>query len=132
MDCIFCKIANNEISAHKIYEDNRVVAFLDKHPINPGHTLVIPKKHEPDLFNVEEEDYFHLMKVVKGLMKIVNNAVNPKKVGLVVAGLDVPHAHVHIIPMHDYHDITSKSLMEGKKANPSDEELADMAEKLKR
>lgn len=131
MDCIFCKIANSEISVHKVYEDDRVVAFLDKHPINPGHILVVPKEHEPDFFKLSEELYLHLMKKVKDLSKIVNDAIRPVKVGLIVAGLDVPHTHVHIIPMHDYHDITSKSLLEGKRANPTDEELASVAEKLK-
>jgi len=132
MDCIFCKIANNQSWAHKVYEDDKVVAFLDKHPINPGHTLTIPKKHEPDFFNLEEKIYLHLMTIAQKLAKIVSETINPKKVGLVVAGLDIPHTHIHIIPMHNYYDVTSKSILEGKRANPSDEELASMAEKLKK
>ena len=131
MDCIFCKIANQEISAHKVYEDDKVVAFLDKHPFQPGHTLVIPKKHESDFFNLEGGLFDHLMKVVKDLSKMMNDKMKPKKVGLAIAGWDIPHVHVHIVPMHDYHDITSKSLIEGKRSNPTNEELTEIAEKLK-
>ena len=71
------------------------------------------------------------MLAVKKLADVVNNYAHPKKVGLIVAGWDVPHTHVHIVPMHDYHDITSKSLLEGKRANPGDEEQEKIAEGLK-
>lgn len=129
-DCIFCKIAEGKMSAHKVYEDDSAVAFLDKHPINPGHILVIPKVHEPDFYNLEQEVYVHLMEVVQKLGKVVNREMNPKKVGLIIAGLDVPHTHVHIVPIHEYHDITSKSLLEGNRANPTDDELSTVAGKL--
>lgn len=129
-DCIFCKIVKGELSSHKIYEDDFVFAFLDKHPINKGHILVVPKKHEPDFFNLDDKDYESLMAIVKKLSKLVNDKIKPRKVGLIVAGWDIPHAHIHIIPMHEYHDITSKSLLEGKRANPSDEELAETAQLL--
>lgn len=130
-DCPFCKISKSEIPTHKIYEDDYVFAFLDKHPINPGHILVIPKKHEADFYKLDDEFYSKLMFAVKKLADAVNNFAHPKKVGLIVAGWDVPHTHVHVVPMHDYHDITSKSMLEGNRANPSDEELAKTAEELK-
>lgn len=123
-DCIFCKITIGEISVHKIYEDETIFAFLDKHPINPGHIIVIPKKHEADFYNLDSENYHNLWSAVKILAKSVNKKFSPKKVGLIVAGWDVSHAHVHIVPMNDYHDITSKSLLEGKRANPTEEELS--------
>ncbi len=129
-DCIFCKIARSEISAYKIHEDERTFAFLDKHPINPGHILVIPKKHEPDFYDLDDVDYQALMATVKKLSKLVNKKFHPHKVGLIIAGYDVPHAHVHIVPMHDYHDITSKAMLEGKRSSPTDEELANIAKLL--
>lgn len=126
-DCPFCKIAGSEIPAHKIYEDDHSFAFLDKHPINPGHILVIPKKHEPNFYDLDDVIYGAVMDTVKKLSKLVNDKIHPHKVGLIIAGWDVPHTHVHIVPMHDYHDITSKSMLEGKRSNPSDEELTEIA-----
>ena len=130
-DCIFCKIVKGKIPCNKIYEDKDTLAFLDIHPINPGHTIVIPKKHVKDFYNLDDKTYLNVMKTVKKLSKTIETKIKPKKVGLIVAGWDVPHAHIHIVPMHDYHDITSKSLIEGKKSNPSIEELNKIAHKIK-
>ena len=130
-ECVFCKIGNKEVSAHIVYEDERVVAFLDKHPINMGHVLVVPKKHEPDFYELDNDTYNHLMSVVKKLSPGIARVTNPKKMGMVIAGFDVPHTHVHLIPMHAYHDITSKSLLEGNRANPSDEDLGNVAAELR-
>ncbi len=130
-DCIFCKIVAGEIPSYKVYEDESTFAFLDIHPINPGHILVIPKKHEPDFYNLSDEANGALFDTVKKLSKRVSEKINPKKVGLIIAGWDVPHTHVHIVPMHDYHDITSKSMIEGRKANPTEEELKKVLDVLK-
>ena len=129
--CIFCKIIKGKIPAHKVYKDNLVFAFLDKHPINPGHILVVPKKHIPDFYNLDDKNYRALMVAVKKLAKIIKK-INPKKVGLFIAGWDVPHTHAHIVPMKNHHDITSKasSLRGGKQANPGDKRLAKMAKQL--
>ena len=126
-DCIFCKLSTGELPTNKVYEDDKVFAFLDKHPINPGHILVIPKSHVAGFYNLENEDYTSLMLAVKKLAARVNEKLHPKKVGLIIAGWDVPHTHIHIVPMLDYHDITSKSLLDGKRANPADEELLEIA-----
>lgn len=131
MNCPFCKILKDEIPTHKIYEDEYALAFLDKHPINPGHVLVIPKKHEANFYKLDDDLYCKLMFAVKKLANVVNDLTQPKKVGLIIAGWDVQHTHVHIVPMHDYHDITSKSMLEGKRSNPSDEELKKITEELK-
>lgn len=130
-DCLFCQISKGELPAHKIYEDDYVFAFLDKHPIHPGHILVIPKQHEPDFYKLDDALYLPLMLAVKKLAGVLHGYAQPKKVGLIVAGWDVPHTHVHIVPMHDYHDITSKSMLEGKRADPSDEVLGKVAEGLR-
>jgi histidine triad (HIT) family protein len=129
-ECIFCKLGGGEVPTNKVYEDDVVLAFLDKHPINSGHVLVIPKNHVADFYKLDDDTYDHLMQTVKKLAGVVADVTSPKKVGLIVAGFDVPHTHIHIVPMHDYHDITSKSLLEGKRANPSNEELANMAQSL--
>lgn len=130
--CAFCQIAEGQITCHKMFENDYCVAFMDKHPINPGHVLVIPKMHIPDFYDLPEKEYTELMLAVKQVAQGMELAVKPKKVGLIVAGFDVLHAHIHVIPMLDYHDITSKSLLEGKRSNPSSEELESMAKKLKK
>lgn len=129
-DCIFCKLVRGEMPTNNVYEDDWSFAFLDNHPINPGHVLVIPKIHEPNLHKLNEDVYLGVMKTVRKISDLVDIKFNPKKVGLIVAGWDVPHAHVHVVPMIDYHDITSKSILEGKRANPSPEELTEVLKKL--
>jgi histidine triad (HIT) family protein len=129
-NCIFCKIIQGEVPAYKVYEDDKIFAFLDIHPINPGHILVIPKIHESDFYNLDSENYNALMDIVKKLSRKVHEQFDPKKVGLIVAGWDVPHAHVHIVPMHDYSDITSKPILEGTRTNPTSEDLEQVVQKL--
>jgi len=130
-DCIFCKIVSKEIPAHVVYEDEKVIAFLDRHPINPGHVLVIPRHHEPDFYRLEDSEYLPLMTAVKKIARTIEAGFGPRKVGLIVAGWDVPHTHVHVVPMNDYNDITSKSILEGTRANPTDEELSESSKKFK-
>lgn len=129
-DCIFCKIIKKEIPAHIVYEDGEVIAFLDISPINPGHILVLPKVHVPDFYDLEEGVYGHVMAVVQKLGKVVHEKIKPLKVGTCIIGLDVPHTHVHIIPIHQYHDITSKAILDGTRGTPSKEELETMANLL--
>ena len=86
MNCPFCKILKDEIPTHKIYEDEYALAFLDKHPINPGHILVIPKKHEANFYKLDDDLYCKLMFAVKKLANVVNDLTQPKKVGLIIAG----------------------------------------------
>ncbi len=130
-ECIFCKIISGEVPTPKIYEDDDIVAFLDIHPINKGHTLVIPKKHVPDFHNLEDELYLSAMKVAKKLATVIDEKLKPKKVGIIIAGWDVPHTHIHVIPMHDYHDITSKRMLESIPVTLSEQELQQVTELLK-
>jgi histidine triad (HIT) family protein len=123
MDCPFCQIAENKVTAHKVYEDDFTVAFLDIHPIREGHLLVIPKNHQADFYKLDSDSYTNLMNTVKKMATLVDNTFHPHKVGIIVAGWDVPHTHIHVVPMHDYHDITSKALLEGERANPNEDEL---------
>ncbi len=129
-DCIFCKIVSGEIPAHKVYEDTEVLAFLDIHPIREGHTLVIPKKHEPEFQHLDDVSYVEVMRVAKAMASKVESVLKPARVGLVIAGWDVPHAHIHVVPMHEHHDLTSKRLLDGTLGEPSQEELKVTREKL--
>jgi len=108
--CIFCKIIAGEIPADKVYEDESVLAFLDISPINPGHTLVVPKKHYANLEEIPEKELFAIMAVVKIIGKSVKDSALAAgyNVGInndPVAGQVVPHLHVHVIPRreHDGH-----------------------------
>jgi len=130
-DCVFCKIVAGELPSYKVYEDEKVYAFLDIHPVNLGHTLVVPKKHAPSFYELDEETFLHGMKVVQKLAQNIMQTIKPVRVGLVVAGWDVPHTHIHIIPTNDHFDITSKQKIEGALSNPSTEELTETAEKIR-
>jgi histidine triad (HIT) family protein len=130
-DCPFCQILQGREPAHRIDEDAYTLAFLDKLPINPGHLLVIPKQHVPDFYALEEPHYGALMWSVKRLAAVLAVVTQPKKVGVVVAGFDVPHTHVHLIPMHAYHDITSQAYWDPSRVTPTDRQQQDMAARLR-
>lgn len=102
-DCLFCKIIRGEIPSEKIYEDEDTYAFLDIHPINKGHTLVIPKVHAENIYDISSESFAALMKTVHLLTPTVKNAVNADGINIGInnghaAGQLVFHSHVHIIP----------------------------------
>ena len=99
-DCIFCRIISGEIPAVKIYENQKVTAFLDNNPVKPGHVLVVPKKHSDYVFDLDDAEYTELMLESKKVAKILKNRFQPKKVGLVVEGFGVAHVHVHLIPIN--------------------------------
>jgi histidine triad (HIT) family protein len=99
MATIFSKIAAGEIPSYKIAEDEHFFAFLDIHPLTKGHTLVIPKKEEDYIFRLDDETYQGLMLFAKKIAFAIEKAVPCKRVGMAVIGLEVPHAHVHLIPI---------------------------------
>jgi histidine triad (HIT) family protein len=129
-DCPFCQLLRGEGSAYGIDEDERTLAFLDRRPINPGHLLVIPKQHAPDFFTLDDDSYDALMRSVKRLAAVLDAVTQPKKVGVVIAGFDVAHTHVHLIPMHDYHDITSRAYSDPDRVLPTDAQQQEMADRL--
>lgn len=98
MDCIFCKIATGEISSYKIYEDDKMLAFLDINPVTSGHTLLIPKEHFSTMADTPDELISHLYIRAKELMKVIKKAMNADYVVVSVVGVDVPHFHIHLIP----------------------------------
>lgn len=106
-DCIFCKIIKGEISANKVYEDDQIIAILDHRPVRKGHAMIMPKKHVNHFIDLDDELAAHICKVGNALGKKIKAALNPKRVGFVIAGFGVPHAHYHVIPMYEEQDITS-------------------------
>jgi histidine triad (HIT) family protein len=106
-DCIFCKIVAGEIPSYKIWEDNNWYAFLTINPHTPGHTLVIPKQHIDYFFDMGEELLSEVLVKAHPIAGAIKQAFKPKsgKVGVVVAGLEVPHAHLHLISMDDTNDL---------------------------
>jgi len=101
MASIFTKIINGEIPCYKIAETDQFFAFLDINPNSKGHTLCIPKKEVDKIFDLDEETYMGLMAFSRKVAKAIAKAVPCKRVGMTVIGLEVPHAHVHLIPLHN-------------------------------
>lgn len=109
MATIFSKIVNGEIPAYKVAEDENYLAFLDIFPVAKGHTLVIPKKEVDYLFDLEDDLYAGLQMFAKKVATGLKKAIPCKKVGVLVLGLEVPHAHIHLIPMQNEADILNFS-----------------------
>lgn len=101
MSSIFTKIVNGEIPAYKIAEDDNFLAFLDVNPNAKGHTLCIPKKEIDKIFDMDDELYLGLMKFSKRIAAALEKTVPCKRIGMAVVGLEVPHAHVHLIPLNE-------------------------------
>lgn len=127
-DSIFTKIIKGEIPCHKIYEDDRVLAFLDIHPIQPGHTLVVPKAQVDHFDELAKSDYDALFAAVRKIASRQKQVLGRTRACLRVEGFDVPHAHVHIYPCDspaDFYGDKDRSEQE-----PDHETLAKVAEKL--
>lgn len=105
MASIFTKIINGEIPCYKITEDDNYLAFLDVNPNAKGHTLCIPKQEINKIFDMDEELYLGLMKFSRKVAVALEKTVPCKRIGVAVVGLEVPHAHVHLIPLHDMDDM---------------------------
>ena len=105
MATLFTRIIQGEIPAHKILENDKYLAFLDLRPVNPGHTLVIPKQEVDYIFDMEDDLLEGLMVFAKKVAKGIKKAFPCKKVGVMVAGIEVPHAHVHLIPINSVGDL---------------------------
>ncbi len=123
---IFTKIIAGEIPCHKIAETEQFFAFLDVFPCAMGHTLVVPKQEIDYIFDLNDELYAGLMAFAKQIEPAIRQAVPCKKVGVAVIGLEVPHAHVHLIPMNSIGDMDFTS-----KLKPSQEDLAETATKIR-
>ena len=105
MASIFTKIINGEIPCYKVSEDENYFAFLDINPVSKGHVLVIPKIEDDYIFNYEPEYYAGLWKFAQKIAIAQKKAISCKRIGVAVIGLEVPHAHIHLVPLHKEGDL---------------------------
>ena len=127
MASIFTKIINGDIPCHKIAEDEKFFAFLDINPVKEGHTLVIPKEEVDYIYDLEDDALAGLNVFAKKIASAIKSACPCNRIGVTVIGLEVPHAHIHLIPIDKLNDMS----FEKPKMNPSQEELAKVAEKIR-
>jgi histidine triad (HIT) family protein len=126
MTSIFSRIIASEIPSYKIAESESCFAFLDINPLATGHTLVVPKKEVDYIFDVEDKLYLELMAFAKKVGKAIEMVVPCERIGLTVIGLEVPHAHVHLIPINGINDMNFAK----PKLNLAPEEFAQLAEQI--
>ncbi len=128
MSTIFSMIVKGEIPSYKIAEDDRYYAFLDIHPLAKGHTLVIPKEETDYLFDLEDDLLAGMMVFSKKVARAIEKVVSCRRIGVAVLGLEVPHAHIHLIPINSEADISFSR----PKLKLSEEEFRELAEKISR
>lgn len=128
MASIFTKIINREIPAYIVAEDERYIAFLDINPLVVGHTLVVPKKEIDFIFDLDDDTLAGLNLFAKKVAQAIRKSISCRRVGVAVIGLEVPHTHIHLVPMNSMNDLNFTRT----KLNPSKEELAEAAEKIKK
>ena len=128
MSTIFTKIIQGEIPCYKIAEDDKYLAFLDISPLAKGHTLVIPKVEVDNIFDLDKEMYSGLFLFAQRIAKAMKPLFDCKKIGIAVIGLEVPHAHIHLVPINGVHDIDFKK----PKLQLSKEEFAEIVEKIQK
>ena len=126
MASIFTKIIEGEIPCYKIAEDDQFIAFLDVNPNAEGHTLCVPKQEINKIFDMEEDHYLALMKFSRTIAKALEKSVECKRIGMSIIGLEVPHVHVHLIPLTEMDDVRFQ-----RKVNLSKEAFEDLANRIK-
>lgn len=127
-DSIFTKIINGEIPSHKVYEDDQVYAFLDIHPIRPGHVLVIPKNQVNHFDEMPGEDYHAVFAAVRKVAGRIKEVLGAKRACVRIEGFDVPHAHVHVYPCDSPQEFYGEK--DRGQQDPDHEALAEIAKKL--
>ena len=100
MDSVFTKIVNGQLPAFKLWENRSFIAILDIHPINPGHTLLIPKQQIDNIFDLPDKLYTSLWQTAKWISPLIHQAMNCKRIGIAVEGFSVPHVHIHLVPIN--------------------------------
>ena len=127
MPSVFSKIVSGDIPAFKVAEDENYVAFLDIFPLAKGHVLVIPKKETDYIFDLDSEEYLGLFSFAKKVAKAMDKTISCERIGVAVIGLEVPHAHIHLVPLHDVSDIN----FERPKLKFPDSEMKEIADLIK-
>ncbi len=128
MASLFTKIINREIPAYIVAEDDRYIAFLDINPLVTGHTLVVPKKEVDYIFDLDDDTLAGLQLFSKKVSVAIRKAFPCNRIGVAVIGLEIPHTHVHLVPMNSMDDLNFTR----RKLNPSKEQLAAAAEKIRK
>ncbi|RLD22946.1 MAG: HIT family protein [Bacteroidetes bacterium] len=128
MSGLFSKIANGEIGAYKVAEDENYLAFLDIFPLQKGHTLVIPKKETDYIFDLDDREYSGLMLFAKEVAVKIKKVIPCNRIGVTVIGLEVPHAHVHLIPISKERDMNFSN----SKLKLSEEEFESIAKMIRK
>lgn len=123
MASIFTKIINGEIPCHKVAEDDHHFAFLDINPIAEGHTLVVPKKETDYFFDLNDNEMHRAMSFAKTIAKSIDDALGPLRTGIIVQGLEVPHAHIHLVPLYTQ----SQPMALGYKVDVTEERMKEIA-----
>ena len=126
MSSIFSEIVNNEIPSFKVSEDENYLAFLDAFPLSYGHVLVIPKKETDYIFDLDSDKYLGLWNFSQKVAKAMDKVIVCERIGVAVIGLEVPHAHIHLIPINGVSDIN----FEREKKTFSPEKMQDIAERI--
>jgi histidine triad (HIT) family protein len=126
MATIFTRIVNGEIPCYKVAEDENFLAFLDINPLQEGHTLVIPKKEVNYIFNMEDDLHGGLWNFAKKIGKAIEKVVTCQRIGITVIGLEVPHAHIHLIPLKNMYDMDFRK----PKLSLTPEQFKEIAEKI--
>ncbi|MDD2195594.1 MAG: HIT family protein [Bacteroidales bacterium] len=126
MATIFSKIAAGEIPSYKVAEDNRYFAFLDINPLVKGHVLVIPKQEVDYIFDVDDKTLADMMVFAKRIAKAIERVVPCKRIGVAVLGLEVPHAHIHLVPLNSEADISFQK----PRAKLSPDEFSELAKQI--
>ncbi|MDA8194350.1 MAG: HIT family protein [Thermaerobacter sp.] len=127
MPSVFSRIVARELPSHGVYEDEAVYAFLDINPVAAGHTMVIPKVEVDEFFALDPLILAHLMKVAQPIAAAIKRVTGVARIGAVVAGFDVPHAHLHLIPVNSLADLDFRRARAAKQ-----EELREMADNIRR
>jgi len=128
MASIFSKIISGDIPAYKVLENENFLAFLDIFPLAKGHVLVIPKKETDYLFDISSDEYIELWKFAQQVAKAMDKVIECKRIGVAVIGLEVPHAHIHLVPLNNVSDIN----FERPKLSFSEEEMDAVAQKIRK
>jgi len=126
---IFTQIIKGEIPAHRVYEDDRVIAFLTIQPFSEGHTLVVPKRQIDQIWDLDSDEYDYLWQTAKKIAQHLNEVMHTDRIGVVVKGFDVPHAHIHLVPISKGIFVSLDPSPEPPMANG--DELAAIANRLK-
>ena len=128
MASIFSKIISGDVPAYKVLENENFLAFLDIFPLAKGHVLVIPKNETDYLFDISSDEYLELWKFAQQVAKAMDKVIDCKRIGVAVIGLEVPHAHIHLVPLNNVSDIN----FERPKLSFSEEEMNEVAQNIRK